>query len=200
MDVAERWFHRPGCELDRNRRGRAAFSPVRRAARSFPPTTAKFGATSAVGSIPAGGNVWAMAIDTAGKRARRTAAAEFFASNLRHQRLPQTRRYWKDNPALWPVTSLMPGAAASPTAWRNCRKSSMAMGEWGRQPGSGPPSYRGQAQPRGPAQIPGRSPAHHYWGRRAPQRVSRQVAICSRAIVAAGPGDGRRCGRADRLQ
>ena len=105
---------------------------------------------------------------------------------------PQSRRYWKDNPALWPVTSLMLGSESYGMA----ELQKIIDGD-GRNGDASLVLARQLIAAKlnlANGSDPGADHQHHYRGGRAPQRVSRQIALCSRAIVAAGPGDGCRCG------
>ena len=64
------------------------------------------------GLIPAGGNVWSVAIDADGFALAGTAGGGVFRSvqSTAANPCPQSRRYWRDNPELWPVDDLVLGS------------------------------------------------------------------------------------------
>ena len=64
------------------------------------------------GLIPVSGNVWSVAIDADGYALAGTAGGGVFRSvqSTAANRCPQSRRYWKDNPELWPAEDLVLGS------------------------------------------------------------------------------------------
>jgi photosystem II stability/assembly factor-like uncharacterized protein len=64
------------------------------------------------GLIPAGGNVWTVAVDQLGYALAGTGGGGVFRSltSTTGAPCPQTRRYWKDNPTIWPVDTLILGS------------------------------------------------------------------------------------------
>jgi len=61
--------------------------------------------------IAVGGNVWAVAIDPGGYTLAGTARGGVFRSvETTTNRCPRPERYWKNNPAFWPVNSLKLGS------------------------------------------------------------------------------------------
>jgi len=69
------------------------------------------------GLIPTGGNAWAVAVDHNGYALAGTAGGGVFRSlqSTTTSVCPQSRRYWRENPTLWPVTSLLLGSESYST-------------------------------------------------------------------------------------
>jgi hypothetical protein len=64
------------------------------------------------GLIPVAGNVWSVAVDADGYALAGTAGGGVFRGlqSTVANPCPQSRRYWKDNPELWPVNDLVLGS------------------------------------------------------------------------------------------
>ena len=147
------------------------------------------------GLIPAGGNVWSH-----GHRCRwqsrspGTAGGGVFRSvqSTAANACPQTRRYWKDNPALWPVMSLMLGSQS----YGKAELQKIIDGD-GRNGDASLVLARHLIAAKlnlANGSDPGPVSSTIAEADALLSEFLRQVALCSRAIVAAGPGDGHRCG------